>query len=119
MFRTMLKSKIHGATVIESNIEYIGSITIDTEILETVDILPNERVQVVNLNNGRRLETYVIPGKKGSGIIAMNGGAARHAHKGDKLLIMSYIMLETKDALVYKPKVVFLDDKNKIIKKKI
>ena len=118
MFRTILKSKIHGARVTESNVDYAGSITIDPEILEAVDIIVNEKVQVVNLTNGKRLETYVIQGEKGSGIIGLNGGAALHGKVGDKLLIMSYIQIKTKDALSYKPKIVFLDDKNKIEKKK-
>ena len=117
MFRTMLKSKIHGARVTDANVEYRGSITIDISILEAVEIIPNEKVQVVNLNNGSRIETYVIPGKKGSGVIAMNGGAARHAVVGDRLLIMSYVLIETKDALGHKPKIVFLDGKNKIADK--
>ncbi len=117
MFRTILKAKIHGARVTGSNVDYEGSITIDTEILEAVDIIAHEKVQVVNLDNGVRLDTYVIPGEKGSGVIGMNGGAALHAGKGDKLLIMSYIQIETKDALSYKPKIVFLDDKNKITRK--
>ena len=114
MFRTILKSKIHGAKVTDANLEYEGSITIDSGILEAVDIIPSEKVQVVNLNNGSRIETYVMPGKKGSGVIAMNGGAARHSVVGDKLLIMSYVLIETKDAIGYAPRIVFLDDKNKL-----
>jgi len=118
MFRTILKAKIHGARVTGSKVDYEGSITIDAEILEAVDIIAHEKVQVVNLDNGVRLDTYVIPGAKGSGVIEMNGGAALHAKIGDRLLIMSYIQIETKDALSYKPKIVFLDDKNKITRKK-
>lgn len=118
MFRIILKSKIQKAKVTEVNLEYSGSITIDSEILDAADIIPNERVQVVNLNNGNRIETYVMPGQKGSGVIAMNGGAARHAIPGDRLLIMSYVLLETKDAVSYTPKIIFLDDKNKVIEKK-
>lgn len=118
MFRIILKSKIHGAKVTLANIDYTGSITIDSEILEATDIIPNEKVQVVNLNNTSRIETYVIAGEKGSGVIAMNGGAARHANVGDKLLIMSYVIIETKDAIGHKPKIVFTDDNNKIIGKK-
>ncbi len=118
MFRTMLRSKIHNAVVKETNLEYEGSITIDSEILEAADILPNEKVQVVNLNTGRRIETYVIAGPEGSGIIAMNGGAARCAVKGDRLLIMSYIQMETKDALSYTSKIISLNDNNKIRNKK-
>ena len=118
MLRTLLKSKIHGAKVTEANLEYRGSITIDSQILDAADIMPNEKVQVVNLNNGSRIETYIIPGRKGSGVIGMNGGAARHAIVGDRLLIISYVLMETKDAHVYTPKIIFLDDKNKVIEKR-
>jgi len=118
MFRTILKAKIHRAGVTQTNLDYSGSITIDSEILEAADIIPNEKVQVVNLNNATRIETYVIPGERGSGIIGMNGGAAKCAAVGDKLLIMSYVLLETKDAVSYKPKIVFLGDKNKAVAKK-
>ena len=117
MFRTILKSKIHGATVTEANVEYKGSITIDHDILGAVDIIPHEKVLVVNLNNGSRLETYVIIGERGSGTIALNGGAALHAKVGDKILIISYLLMETKDAIRYNPKIVFLDDNNKITNK--
>jgi aspartate 1-decarboxylase len=118
MFRTFLKSKIHGATVTDSNIEYIGSITIDSKLLDAADILPYEKVQIVNLNNGSRIETYVIAGRRGSGAIEMNGGAARYAVRGDKLLIMSYIDIESKDAARYAPRVIFVDDKNRILNRK-
>ncbi len=118
MLRTFLKSKIQKAKVTETNVEYSGSVTIDSEILEESDILVNERVQVVNLENGSRLETYAIAGDKGSGVIGMNGGAAKHAAVGDRLLIMSYILMETKNALAYTPKVIYLNDKNKVIGKK-
>ena len=114
MFRTMLKSKIHGAVVTESNVDYIGSITIDSAVMKAVDILPNEKVQVVNLNNGSRIETYAIAGRKNSGVICMNGGAALHAKVGDKLLIISYILLDEKAIVSYKPKIVFLNDRNKL-----
>jgi len=118
MLRTFLKSKIQKAKVTETNVEYSGSITIDPEILEESDILVNERVQVVNLENGSRLETYAIAGDKGSGVIGMNGGAAKRAAVGDRLLIMSYILMETKNALAYAPKIIYLDDRNKVIGKK-
>lgn len=118
MFRMIYKSKIQGAKVTEANLEYVGSITIDEDLLEAADILPNERVQIVNLNNGSRIETYVIPGKKRSGVMCMNGGAARWAIVGDRLLIISYAMMETKDAVVFKPKVIFVNDKNKILSRK-
>lgn len=118
MLRTILKSKIQKAMVTECNLEYSGSITIDSDILEAADIIPNEKVQVVNLNNGNRIETYVIPGRKGSGVIGMNGGAARCAVPGDRLLVMSYVQMETKDALGHDPKIIHLDTNNKIIDKK-
>jgi aspartate 1-decarboxylase len=118
MLRTIYKSKIQGARVTDANLEYEGSITIDEEILEAADIIPNERVQIVNLNNGSRIETYVIAGRKGSGTICMNGGAARWAVVGDSLLVISYVLMETKDAVVFKPKVIYLNEKNKIINRK-
>ena len=118
MFRTIYKSKIQGAIVTEANLEYVGSITIDEDLLDAADIMPNERVQVVNLNNGSRLETYAIPGKSGSGVICMNGGTARWAVVGDRILVISYAMMETKDAVVFKPKIIFVNEKNKITGKK-
>jgi len=118
MFRTIYKSKIQGAIVTEANLEYVGSITVDEDLLDAADIIPNERVQIVNLNNGSRLETYVISGKKGSGIICMNGGTARWAVVGDRILVISYVMMEAKDAVVFKPKVIFVNEKNKITSKK-
>jgi len=118
MLRTIYKSKIQGAMVTEANLEYVGSITIDEDLLDAADIIPNERVQVVNLNNGSRLETYVIPGRKGSGTICMNGGTARWAVVGDRILVISYAMMEAKDAVVFKPKVIFVNEKNKITGKK-
>ncbi|OIO79598.1 MAG: aspartate 1-decarboxylase [Candidatus Omnitrophica bacterium CG12_big_fil_rev_8_21_14_0_65_43_15] len=117
MFRFIYKSKIHRATVTEANLDYAGSITIDQRLLKAADIFSNERVQVVNVNNGTRVETYAIPGKSGSGIICMNGAAARWAHRGDKVIIISYCLLDTKNAKEYKPKVVHVDDKNRISKK--
>lgn len=114
MFRTIYKSKIQGAVVTEANLEYVGSITIDEDLLAASDIIPNERVQIVNLNNGSRTETYVIPGKKGSGAICMNGGMARWAVVGDRVLVISYAMMEEKEAVVFKPKVISVNEKNKI-----
>lgn len=117
MLRTIYKSKIQGAVVTEANLEYAGSITIDEDILNAADIIPNERVQIVNLNNGTRLETYVIPGKAGSGIICMNGGTARWAVIGDRILVISYAMIENREASAFKPKVIFVNEENKIVKK--
>jgi aspartate 1-decarboxylase len=118
MLRTILKSKIQKAVVTECNLEYSGSITIDDNLLDAADIIPNEKVQVVNLNTGDRIETYVISGAKGSGVIGMNGGAARCAVVGDRLLIMSYVLMETKDAVTQEPKVICLNGNNKIQDKK-
>lgn len=114
MLRTICKSKIQGCRVTETNLEYMGSITIDSALLEAADILLNEKVQIVNLNNGSRVETYVMEGKKNSGSICMNGAAARWAQVGDKIIIISYALMETKDAISYKPKIVFVDERNKI-----
>jgi len=117
MLRFIYKSKIHRATVTDANLNYMGSITIDRRLLDAADILPNERVQIVNVNNGTRVETYVVPGEPGSGVICMNGAAARWAHKGDKAIIISYCLLDTKDAKEYKPKVIHVNDKNQIKRK--
>ena len=112
MFRTMMKSKIHRATVTEANLHYVGSVTIDVELMEQADILPNEKVQIVNNNNGARLETYVIPGERHSGVICLNGAAARQVQVGDVVIIISYAVLTDEAAHTYKPKVVFVDEKN-------
>jgi aspartate 1-decarboxylase len=111
----MMKAKIHRATVTEANLNYVGSITIDEEILERVDILPNEKVQIVNNNNGARLETYVIPGKRGSGVICLNGAAARLVQPGDVVIIMSYAMMDEQTARTHKPKIALLDEQNRIV----
>jgi aspartate 1-decarboxylase len=110
----MMKSKIHRATVTEANLHYIGSITIDEDIMEKVDLLPNEKVQVVDNNNGARLETYVIPGARGSGIICLNGAAARLVHPGDKVIIIAYAMMTDEEARQFVPKVAIMDDDNRI-----
>jgi|SRR5690625_763669 len=114
MFRTMMKSKLHRATVTEANLNYVGSITIDQELLEKVDILPNEKVQVVNNNNGARLETYVIPGKRGSGIICLNGAAARLVQKGDTVIIISYGIISDEAISSFTPKVAIMNENNQI-----
>ncbi|MBZ4686498.1 MAG: aspartate 1-decarboxylase [Clostridia bacterium] len=113
MLLNMFKSKIHRATVTDADLNYVGSVTIDSELMEKADILENERVQIVNLNNGARFETYVIPGEKGSGTICLNGAAARLVQKGDKVIIISYAMMERKEAENYTPKVVVVDENNK------
>ncbi|HLQ97716.1 MAG TPA: aspartate 1-decarboxylase [Candidatus Dormibacteraeota bacterium] len=116
MFRTMMKGKIHRARVTEANLNYVGSVTIDQAILEQVDILPNEKVQIVNNNNGARLETYVIPGEKGSGIICLNGAAARLVQKGDTVIIISYALVAEEELDSLKPKVAIMNENNEIEK---
>lgn len=116
MYREMMKSKIHRATVTEANLNYVGSITIDADILEQVDILPNEKVQIVNNNNGARFETYVIPGERKSGVICLNGAAARLVQPGDTVIIMSYAWMEEEKAKRYQPIVAIMDEKNQIAK---
>lgn len=114
MFRTMLKSKIHRATVTEADLNYVGSITIDEKLMEAADILPNEKVQIVNNNNGARFETYVIKGERDSGIICLNGAAARLVQPGDNVIIISYAMVDNREASALQPKIVFVDSKNAI-----
>lgn len=114
MIRTMMKSKIHRARVTEADLDYVGSVTIDESILEKVDILPHEKVQIVNNNNGARLETYVIPGKKGSGVICLNGAAARLVQKGDTVIIVSYALVNEEELASYRPKVAIMNEANEI-----
>ena len=118
MLITLMKSKIHCATITESVLEYEGSITIDEELLEQSNMQENERVQIVNLNNGNRLETYIIKGKRGSKIICLNGPAARKGYVGDKIIIISYAIMSEEEAKLFKPTVVLVDDNNKIVKVK-
>jgi len=113
MFRTMMKSKLHKATVTEANLHYVGSVTIDEDLMELVDILPNEKVQIVNNNNGARLETYAIPGPRGSGVICLNGAAARLVQPGDVVIIIAYAMMTEEEARNHKPKVAVLGQNNK------
>jgi len=110
----ILKSKIHKVTVTDADINYMGSITIDEVLMEASNIIENEKVQVVNLNNGERLETYVIKGERGSGIICMNGPAARKAIKGDILIVISYAIMDFEEAKYYLPVVIFPDSNNKL-----
>ncbi len=111
---TMLKGKIHRARVTEANVDYVGSITVDLDLLDASDILPYERVQVVDVDNGERLETYTIPGKRGSGCICLNGAAARKVNVGDEVIIMAYCQMENLEATQHQPHVVFVDKENKI-----
>lgn len=117
MTLTMLKSKIHRATVTEAELNYVGSITVDALLLEEAGILEYEKVQVVNINNGERIETYTIAGERGSGVICLNGAAARCASRGDKVIIMAYVNMQPDEARDFKPTVVFTDEENKISRK--
>ncbi len=112
MLYNMFHGKIHRATVTEANLEYMGSITIDEELLELAGIFPGERVQVVNNNNGARLETYTIAGKRGSGVICLNGAAARQTQVGDTVIIMAYALMDEQEARNLVPKVVMVDKNN-------
>lgn len=114
MLVNMFKGKIHKARVTEANLNYVGSITVDQDLLDAAGILPNEKVQVVNNNNGARLETYTIPGERGSGVVCLNGAAARLVHPGDIVIIISYTWLDEKEARQHKPKVILVDENNKI-----
>ena len=114
MFRTMLGGKIHRATVTEANLNYVGSITVDQDLLDAAGICVNEKVAIVNNNNGERLETYTIPGERGSGVVCLNGAAARLVQKGDIVIIMSYVMLSDPEIAAHEPKVVLVDENNKI-----
>jgi len=114
----MCKGKIHRATVTQANLNYVGSITIDQDLLEAANIYPYERVQVVNLNNGSRLETYTISGARGSGIICLNGAAARLTAEGDKVIIISYAQFTEEEIRTLVPKIVFVGEDNKITEQK-
>ena len=114
MFRTMLGGKIHRATVTEADLNYVGSITVDQDLLDAAGILVNEKVAIVNNNNGERFETYTIPGERGSGVVCLNGAAARRVQKGAIVIIMSYVMLSEPEIAAHEPKVVLVDEHNKI-----
>lgn len=114
MFRTLLGGKIHRATVTQADLNYVGSITVDEDLLDAAGILVNEKVQIVNNNNGARLETYTIAGQRGSGVICLNGAAARLVQPGDVVIIMSYVLLSEPEISAHKPKVVLVDEANRI-----
>ena len=116
MYIEVLKSKIHRVTVTEANLNYLGSITIDEDLLDAAGLIENEKVQVVNINNGERLETYIIRGERGTGVICLNGPAARKVVVGDLVIIMSYAYMETEEARAYEPILIFPDADNKLIK---
>ena len=109
MFIEVVKSKIHRVTVTQANLNYIGSITIDEDLLDAANLIPNEKVAIVNNNNGERFETYIIKGERGSGVVCLNGAAARKAQPGDIVIIMSYALMDFEEAKTFKPAVVFPD----------
>jgi aspartate 1-decarboxylase len=111
----MLKSKIHRATVTQADLHYVGSVTIDEELMEAADLLPGEQVAIVDVTNGARLETYVIPGKRGSGVIGINGAAAHLVHVGDLVIVISYAQMDDATARSFRPRVVHVDAANKIV----
>ncbi len=114
MFRLMLRSKIHRATVTDSNLDYEGSLTVDTLLLEAAGILPYEQVSVSNLNNGERFETYVIPGKAGAGDMVLNGPTARKGVKGDKIIVFCYEYFNEEELKTFKPRIILVDDNNRM-----
>jgi aspartate 1-decarboxylase len=111
-----LKSKIHRATVTEANLNYDGSITIDADLMDAADILPHEQVQVLDVNNGERFDTYAIRGPRGSGILCLNGPAARLAHVGDKVIVITYAAMEREELLRHVPTVIRVDERNRILR---
>jgi aspartate 1-decarboxylase len=115
MLRTMLKSKIHRATVTQADLHYVGSVTIDAELMAAADLLPGEQVAIVDVTNGARLETYVIEGEPGSGTLGINGAAAHLVHPGDLVIVISYATLADADARSYRPRVVHVDAGNRIV----
>ncbi|MGW0507551.1 aspartate 1-decarboxylase [Micromonospora sp. NPDC003241] len=115
MYRTMLKSKIHRATVTQADLHYVGSVTVDEDLLDAADLLPGEQVAIVDITNGARLETYVIPGRRGSGVIGINGAAAHLVHPGDLVILISYGQMDDAEARVYHPRVVHVDAENRIV----
>lgn len=116
MLVNMLKGKIHRAKVVQAELDYVGSITVDEDLLEAAGIYEYEKVQIVDINNGSRFETYTIAGERGSGLICLNGAAARQVQTGDKIIIMAYAVMDEKEIKANPPKVVFVDDNNKIVR---
>ncbi|WP_030692186.1 aspartate 1-decarboxylase [Streptomyces globisporus] len=115
MLRTMFKSKIHRATVTQADLHYVGSVTVDAELMEAADLLPGELVHIVDIDNGARLETYVIEGERGSGVIGINGAAAHLVHPGDLVILISYGQMEDAEARAFVPRVVHVDGDNRIV----
>jgi aspartate 1-decarboxylase len=116
MMRIMMKSKIHRATVTQADLHYVGSVTLDAALMEAADLLHGEQVAIVDITNGARIETYVIPGERGSGVIGINGAAAHLVHEGDLVIIMSYAMVDDAEARALEPRVVHVDGKNRVVK---
>jgi len=114
MFIDVLKSKIHQVTVTEANLHYVGSITIDETLMNAANLIENEKVHVLNMNNGERLETYVIKGEKDSGVICLNGPAARKVYVGDAVVVLSYAFMDFEEAKTFKPRIIFPDENNKL-----
>jgi aspartate 1-decarboxylase len=115
LLRTMMKSKIHRATVTQADLHYVGSVTVDEDLMEAADLLPGEQVAIVDITNGARLETYVIPGPRGSGVIGINGAAAHLVHPADLVILISYAQMDDATAREYQPKVVHVDADNRIV----
>ena len=116
MMRIMMKSKIHRATVTQADLDYVGSVTLDAALMAAADLLEGEQVAIVDITNGARIETYVIPGERGSGVIGINGAAAHLVHPGDLVIIMSYAVLDNAEARALQPRVVHVDAQNRIVK---
>ena len=116
MMRIMMKSKIHRATVTQADLDYVGSVTLDAALMDAADLLEGEQVAIVDITNGARIETYVIPGPRGSGVIGINGAAAHVVHPGDLVIIMSYAVLDDAEARALKPTVVHVDEHNQVVK---
>ena len=116
MMRIMMKSKIHRATVTQADLDYVGSVTLDAALMEAADLLEGEQVAIVDITNGARIETYVIPGERGSGVIGINGAAAHLVHPGDLVILMSYAALNDAEARALKPRVVHVDEHNRVVK---
>ncbi len=115
MLRTMMKSKIHRATVTQADLHYVGSVTIDEDLLDAADLLPGELVHIVDITNGARLETYTIAGPRGSGVIGINGAAAHLVHPGDLVILIGYAQMTTEEARAHRPSVVFVDADNRVV----
>jgi aspartate 1-decarboxylase len=114
MLRTMLKSKIHRATVTHADLDYVGSVTVDADLLDAADLRSGEQVAIVDITNGARLETYVIPGERGSGVLGINGAAAHLVHPGDLVILISYAAMDEREARGFRPRIVFVDGRNRV-----